>query len=108
EAEAAHVGDVENPGGGPDRFVFGDDAGVLHRHVPAAERHHAGLVVGVPLVEGGAAVRHGYQHVGLTARRSPMERGGPDAEPPLPAVMVAAQHAKSTRNRAAWESMIPE
>ena len=33
----AHVGDIENPGGFADSFVFLDDAGVLHGHIPAAE-----------------------------------------------------------------------
>ncbi|MNT48408.1 hypothetical protein D3C72_1851890 [compost metagenome] len=41
--ELAHVRDVEEADGLADRLVLLDDARVLHRHVPAAERHHAGL-----------------------------------------------------------------
>ena len=36
-----HVADVEEPGGGADRHVLLDEAGVLDRHVPAAELDHA-------------------------------------------------------------------
>ena len=38
--ELAHVGNVKQPDALPDREMFGEDAGVLHWHVPAAERHH--------------------------------------------------------------------
>ena len=37
----AHVGDVEQPGGGAHRVMFRGDAGVFDRHVPTAEGHHA-------------------------------------------------------------------
>ena len=39
--DLAHVRDVEQSGRGANRHVLGGDAGVLHRHVPAAKRDHA-------------------------------------------------------------------
>ena len=43
------IAGLEEPDGGAHVTVLLDDAGVLHRHLPAAERHHAGagLDVGV-------------------------------------------------------------
>ena len=40
DLELTHVGDVEHTTIGADRLVFGDDAFVLHGHLPAGERHH--------------------------------------------------------------------
>ena len=40
--DLAHVADVEQARGGARGHVFGDDAGILDRHVPAAEIHHPG------------------------------------------------------------------
>src|SRR5262249_37777493 len=48
ERQPAHVADVEQPGGGADGGMFLDDAGVLDRHVPAGEVHHAGRAGHVP------------------------------------------------------------
>src|SRR5262245_42441307 len=39
--ELAHVAHVEEPDGTAGGAVLLDDAGVLHRHLPPAERHHA-------------------------------------------------------------------
>lgn len=40
--ELAHVGDVKDAAGFAHGFVFVQDAGVLHRHVPAGEGNHSG------------------------------------------------------------------
>ncbi len=53
--DVAHVRDVEEADGGADGHVFGDEAGVLDGHVPAAEVDHLGLVGAVGGVEGGLA-----------------------------------------------------
>ena len=42
DLDLAHVADVEEPGARAHRHVLVDDAGVLDRHVPAAERDHPG------------------------------------------------------------------
>ena len=43
DLELAHVGDVEDPGAGANGVVLGEDAGgILHRHLPAGERHQLG------------------------------------------------------------------
>ena len=55
--DLAHVGDVEQPGRGAHRHVFGSDAGVLHGHVPAAERHHPGAKGDMRSVERGLLER---------------------------------------------------
>jgi len=41
ELDLAHVGDVEEAGGGAHRLVLLLEPGVLHRHVPAGEIDHA-------------------------------------------------------------------
>ena len=51
DLELAHVGDVEEAGGGPDGGVLGDEAGVLDGHVPPAEGHHPGPAFPVDGVE---------------------------------------------------------
>ena len=43
ELDVAHVGDVEEADGGAYGHVFGDEAGVLDGHVPAAEVDHFGF-----------------------------------------------------------------
>ena len=49
------MGNVEDPGGVTDGMDFGQySRRVLHRHVPATERGHAGPEFEVRLVEGGA------------------------------------------------------
>src|SRR5205823_320944 len=58
EGQPAHVRDVEQPGGGAHRLVLGDDAGVLHRHLPAGELDHAGAAADVPVVQRGAQGVH--------------------------------------------------
>src|SRR6185503_14221968 len=40
--QLAHVRDVEEPGGGAHGHVLGDEARILHRHLPPAEGHHLG------------------------------------------------------------------
>ena len=54
DLELAHVRDVEDAGVGPDRLVLGDHALVLHRHLPAGERHEPRAGFDVLLVEGRA------------------------------------------------------
>jgi len=44
-ADFAHVRDVENPSGISDSEMFVDDAGVLNRHLPAAEFDQASAVL---------------------------------------------------------------
>ena len=51
DLELAHVGDVEEAGGGPDGRVLGDEARVLDGHVPPAEGHHPGPAFPVDGVE---------------------------------------------------------
>ena len=41
--DIAHVRHVEQPNRRPHRHVLGDQAGVLHRHVPSAKVDHLGL-----------------------------------------------------------------
>lgn len=40
--ELPHVGDVKDAAGFAHCFVFVQNAGVLHRHIPAGERNHSG------------------------------------------------------------------
>ena len=47
----------KTPGVGANRPVLGDDALVLHGHLPAGERHHPRARGDVPLVERRAAKR---------------------------------------------------
>src|SRR5262245_9648812 len=49
--ELTHVAHVEQTGGAARRPVLFDDAGVLHRHLPATERHHSRAGRDVLLVE---------------------------------------------------------
>src|SRR6185503_11627783 len=51
--DLAHVADVEEARAGPHGKVLVGDAGVLHRHVPAAVRHHPGAKRDVACVERG-------------------------------------------------------
>ena len=51
--DLAHVADVEQAGAGPHGQVLVGDAGILHRHVPAAVRHHPGAKRDVACVERG-------------------------------------------------------
>jgi hypothetical protein len=57
EADLAHVADVEEAHGSPHGQVFGDQAsaraGILDRHLPAAEVHHFGLEGAVGGVQSG-------------------------------------------------------
>ena len=52
--DAAHVGDIEQAGFRADRVMFGKDAFVLHRHLPAAERHQPSAQVQVAFIECGS------------------------------------------------------
>jgi hypothetical protein len=52
DLELPHVGDVEEAGGLADGQVLGDQAGILDRHVPAAEGNHLRAAFPVNLVEG--------------------------------------------------------
>ena len=50
--DLAHVGDVEQAGPRAHREVLLRQAGILHRHVPAGKRHHAGAECPVTGVQG--------------------------------------------------------
>src|SRR4029450_6861553 len=50
--DLAHVTHVEHTDSGAHRPMLFDDAGVLHRHLPAAKRHHARAGLDVRLGEG--------------------------------------------------------
>ncbi len=58
--ELAHVRDVEDAGIGPHRSVLGDDALVLHGHLPAGERHHPRAELDVPIVQRRMQKRRGH------------------------------------------------
>ena len=49
--DLAHMADIEQPGTRTHGHVLGGDAGVLHGHVPAGKRHHAGAECDVPGVQ---------------------------------------------------------
>ncbi len=71
DAEAAHVGDVEQSGMAARGEVLADDPGrVLHRHVPAAEPDHLGARRLVPAVQDGflkrGAIVHGHRPPGIS------------------------------------------
>ena len=51
DLELAHVRDVEDAGVRPYRLVLGDHSFVLHRQLPAGERHHAAAGGDVPVVK---------------------------------------------------------
>ena len=55
DLDLAHVADVEQPGPRAHRHVLGGDARVLDRHVPAGERHHAGVGSAMARVQRGFA-----------------------------------------------------
>ena len=60
EERLAHVRDVEQAGRAAHMIVLGDDAvGVLHRHVVAGERHHAGAARDMQRVQRGLLQRRG-------------------------------------------------
>jgi len=63
ELNLAHVADVEEAHAGADGQVLGDEtsarAGVLDRHIPAAEVHHFGLEGAMDGVEWGPLERQG-------------------------------------------------
>ena len=60
DLELAHVRDVEDARVGPHRPVLGDDALVLHGHLPAGERHHPRPQLDVPIVERRVEERLGH------------------------------------------------
>ena len=60
--ELAHVRDVEDAGVRPDGPVLGDDALVLHGHLPAGERHHPRAELDVPVVQRRVQKRRGHGH----------------------------------------------
>ncbi len=49
--DLAHVADIEQPDCGSNRFMFLNNAGVLHRHIPPAEINHAGFKRGMSVEE---------------------------------------------------------
>ena len=52
DLDLAHVGDVEQAGGGAHRLVLGDEPGVLDGHLPAGEGHHLRAALPVDVVQG--------------------------------------------------------
>ena len=63
----AHVADVKKAGARADGLVLGDDAGVLQRHIPAAEIDHLcaqaamdGIQSGFAKFNGGRRVHRGF------------------------------------------------
>ena len=78
DLDLPHVADIEEAGGGADGAMLLADARVLHRHLPPAERRHAGAERAVAGVErgcfrgGGRRLRHGGGRVltVLWARRT--------------------------------------
>ncbi len=60
--DLAHVADIEQPNRVAHGVVFIHDAGVLDRHVPAAEIDHAGRAGTMNFVERSAAQRQGFGH----------------------------------------------
>ncbi len=62
DLELAHVRHVEDTRVRPHRAVLRDDALVLHRHLPARERHHARAELDVPVVERRVQKRRGHRH----------------------------------------------
>ena len=53
--DLAHVADVKQARGGARGHVLADDAGILHRHVPAAEVHHFGAQAAMHRMQRGLA-----------------------------------------------------
>src|SRR5207245_1397948 len=66
--ELAHVAHVEEPDGAANRSVLLDDPGVLHRHLPATERHHARAGRDVLVIERRALERRGVHAFGKKSR----------------------------------------
>ena len=64
DMDLAHVGDVEDATVAADGEVLGDDAVVLHGHLPACERHHARAERDVAIVE-----RRAPRRASATARQ---------------------------------------
>ena len=77
----AHVGDVEDAGALADRGVLGADARVLHRHLPARERHEARPCCHVALVQGRPLQRLGVGHLGADPSAEPGGARSPRAPP---------------------------
>jgi hypothetical protein len=59
DLDLPHVADVEQPRARPDGQVLVTDAGVLNRHVPAAEFNHPGTKRSMARVEGSFLERAG-------------------------------------------------
>ena len=64
DIDFAHVADIEQTGGAADGVMLLDQAGILHRHVPAAEIDHLGLRGPMYLIQRSFAKR-----IGLHERR---------------------------------------
>ena len=65
------MGYIKQAGGAADGGDFADDAPVLHRHIPAAERHHPGAQGKVSFIKGGAQIGGG----GISGRHSQASAG---------------------------------
>src|SRR4029079_14766954 len=70
DVQLSHVRDIERAGVRPDGEMLGDDARVLHGHLPPRERHHARPRCDVAFVEGRSAQgdAHGRDNSRSTAR----------------------------------------
>ena len=78
EERLAHVRDVEQAGLGAHVIVLGDDAvGILHRHVVAGERHHAGTARDMQRVQRGFLQRRRrLRRIGRRCCVADRDRGG--------------------------------
>src|SRR6266540_1719643 len=100
DLELAHVAHVEEPDGAPHRAVLLDDARVLHRHVPAAEGHHARPGLDVRLMERGA-LEGGRVHAFGSQSRS-----GLTLHPALSSASRAARTMFCAPGMSPWQQMV--
>ncbi len=73
-----HVADVEKAHGIPNRVVFVDEAGILHRHIPSAEINHLRAEGPVDLIQRCAFERGGRHSISTycTASSDHFRRNG--------------------------------
>ena len=70
DADASHVGHVENADVAADGLGLRDDALVLHRHLPSGKGHHTSARGGMVVVEGGAQQGGSVRRQGVLQSRS--------------------------------------
>ena len=71
--QAAHMGDIKYAGGTAHCLHLGQDAGILHRHIPSAEGHHACAQVQMGLMQTGSEVQMGQSLPSLYAGKYPAD-----------------------------------